>query len=130
MAPPPVSQRAWEEAVGSRIARRTQPLRVERGILYVRVANAAWANELSLLSNDILAQLHARGLRVQALRFHVGRIDPYQADPRFEREVKRAAPADPPLPQEVNERMDAIDDDALRDAVADAAAKSLALGRR
>ena len=33
VAPPPLSLRTWEEAVGSRIARRTQATRCERGVL-------------------------------------------------------------------------------------------------
>lgn len=127
---PPLSLRVWEEAVGSRIARRAQPVRFERGVLYVRVANAAWANELSLLSADIIEQLHTRNMAVESLRFSVGPIDLHQAEPRFEREVKRAPPANPELPPEVTARVTGIDDATLRAAVASAAAKALALSRR
>lgn len=128
--PSPVSLRDWEEAVGSRIARRAQPARVERGVLHVRVANAAWANELSMLADDILAQLHARGLEVEALRFSVGHIDARQAEAPLGREVKRAPPPDAPVPREVTERIDGIGDPELRSAVAGAAARALAMRRK
>jgi len=126
LRPPPVSQSAWEEAVGSRIARRTQPLRLVRGTLHVRVANAAWANELSLLSADILGQLAARGLSVRELRFTVGSIA-RRHSARVPGPVRRAAPADAPLPPTLRRAITAIDDSELSQALAGAAARGLAL---
>ena len=126
LGPPPVSQRDWEEAVGSRVARRTQPLRLERGVLYVRVANAAWSNELSLLADDILAQLTRRGLAVEALRFSVGPISRAQAT-RHHGPPKQAPPPDAELPPELKEQVGAIANPELKDAIAGAAAKLLAL---
>ncbi len=123
---PPVSERDWEEAVGSRVARRTQPLRLERGVLYVRVANSAWANELSLLADDILAQLSARDLTVETLRFSVGTISRAQAT-RHHGPPKMAPPPDAELPDQLKAQMNDIADESLKEALAAAAAKTLAL---
>jgi hypothetical protein len=116
----------WEEAVGSRIARRTEPLRIERGVLKVRVTSAAWANELSLLGDDILAQLAARGVTVRALRFHVGPVSPKELR---QKPVLRAAAPDARLPAKLRELTKAIADDSLRAALSAAAAKTLSMQR-
>src|SRR5262249_27335061 len=50
----PVSARDWEAAVGSRIAARARPVRLDRGVLLVRTATATWAQELALLADAIL----------------------------------------------------------------------------
>ncbi len=124
---PPIDPALWEAAVGSRIARRTQPLRLERGVLSVRVATAAWANELSLLSADILALLVARGIEATQLRFSVGDI---QQPPRRRGKPRRAAPPDAALPETLRERVAAIADDDLKHALSEAAAKSLEVVKR
>jgi predicted nucleic acid-binding Zn ribbon protein len=51
---------SWAELVGPQIAAVTAPESVTPdGVLQVRVATAAWANELSLMSPRILARLNA-----------------------------------------------------------------------
>src|SRR4051812_39818929 len=71
----PVSARDWEIAVGSRIATRTRPVRLTRGTLYVMASSAAWAQELSLLSDGILESLRRVVPDVKALRFQVGPVE-------------------------------------------------------
>jgi predicted nucleic acid-binding Zn ribbon protein len=44
----------WHEIVGERIARRAWPDGLSRGVLWVRVANAAWMHELSFVRAQIL----------------------------------------------------------------------------
>ncbi|HSN98087.1 MAG TPA: DciA family protein, partial [Candidatus Nanopelagicales bacterium] len=53
----PIAFRDWEAAVGSRIAARARPAKLERGVLHVRAASATWAQELALLGDAIAAQL-------------------------------------------------------------------------
>jgi hypothetical protein len=86
---PPISSRDWEVAVGTRIAARTRPLRLERGVLQVIVSSAAWSQELSLLATSIAEQLRARGIKVDSLRFSVGKLEP---DARPPRRPKKRAP--------------------------------------
>lgn len=123
----PVPPRAWERAVGSRIAARARPLRLERGILHVIAASSAWAQELSLLAESIAARLREEGLAVTSLRFRVGDVDaPALARPR---EPPREMPAPVPLPRELRSLVDRVPDDELRLLIEDAASKSLAWDR-
>jgi predicted nucleic acid-binding Zn ribbon protein len=64
----------WAELVGPQIAAVTAPESVTPdGVLRVRVATAAWANELSLMSPKILARLNAgRSGRVKEIRWTPG----------------------------------------------------------
>jgi predicted nucleic acid-binding Zn ribbon protein len=68
---------AWADLVGPQIAAVTAPESVTPdGILRVRVATAAWANELSLMTPRILARLNAgRSGRVKEIRWVPGPLD-------------------------------------------------------
>jgi predicted nucleic acid-binding Zn ribbon protein len=67
----------WAVLVGPQIAAVTSPESVTQdGLLRVRVATAAWANELSLMTPRILARLNAgRTGRVKEIRWSPGPID-------------------------------------------------------
>lgn len=65
----------WAEVVGAQIAGVTEPTSITAdGVLWVRVATAAWMNELSLLAPTIIARLNAVKGRtpVKQLRFRLG----------------------------------------------------------
>lgn len=119
----PMPFRDWEAAVGSRIAARARPLKLERGVLHVRAASSMWAQELSLLGDAITAQLRSRGLPVQSLRFRVGKVEPVARPPW--REEVRPTPKEAPLPVEVRRELGKVADTELRDAIAKAAARNL-----
>src|SRR5262249_46212213 len=61
----PLPLALWELTVGTRIAARTRPLRLEGGVLLVRVATAAWAHELAFLAPEIATRLAQRGVPVE-----------------------------------------------------------------
>ena len=65
---------AWAELVGPQIAAVTAPESVTPdGVLRVRVASAAWANELSLMTPRIIARLNAgRTGRIKEIRWVPG----------------------------------------------------------
>jgi predicted nucleic acid-binding Zn ribbon protein len=67
----------WAELVGPQIAMVTAPDSITPdGVLRVRVATAAWANELSLMSPKILARLNAgRSGRVKQIRWEPGPLE-------------------------------------------------------
>lgn len=67
----------WAELLGPQIASVTQPESITPdGVLRVRVATAAWANELSLMSPRILARLNTgRSGRVKEIRWMPGPLD-------------------------------------------------------
>jgi hypothetical protein len=115
----------WERLVGERISRRTRVGTVRQGTLTIYAATASWANELTFLTDDILARLEPTGLGVNKLRFRVKELGPPQ--PGFG--ARRKAPAPPPrapLPAALIERLEKVDDPELRQAIAEAA--SLAFG--
>ncbi|HXG45016.1 MAG TPA: DUF721 domain-containing protein [Gemmatimonadales bacterium] len=64
----------WARLVGPQIARVTQPESVSAdGLLRVRVATAAWAQELSLMTPRILARINAgRTGRITGIRWLAG----------------------------------------------------------
>lgn len=112
----------WERAVGSRIAVRTRPDRIQRGVLYVVVATSAWAQELSLLSESILEALRPLKPELASLRFQVG--DARWSRPPEGRRVHVPPPAE--LPRDLAAAVDAVEDEELRDAIRTAAATNLA----
>ena len=119
----PIPARDWEAAVGTSIAARARPVRLDRGVLLVRAATATWAQELSLLSDAILAQLRGRGIDVSQLRFKVGPVDAPERPPT--RTEVRTSPPAVPLPASLGAAVALVDDPELRDAIAHAAAKNL-----
>lgn len=50
----------WEEIVGRRIAEHARALRVSDGRLFVEVDSSVWAQELSLMRRQLLAEVNAR----------------------------------------------------------------------
>lgn len=120
---PPVATRDWEAAVGTRIAARARPTKLERGVLLVRAASATWAHELTLLADAIIEQLRARGVAVESLRFFVGSVDPPERPP-WRKEV-RTSPPEAPLPTDVRRELARVTDEDLRATIARAAAKNL-----
>jgi hypothetical protein len=121
---PPVSDRIWKAAVGARIADRSRPMALERGVLTIRAATSVWANELQLLSEPIRERLRERGVRVDELRFRVGAIDPPPRPP--ERRHTRVVPAPAALPGEIARSLEAVDDLELRETLEAAARANLA----
>ena len=113
----------WRRAVGARIAARTRPGRVQGGELTIYVATAVWAQELSLLSAEMVPRLRAAGLDVHGVRFRV--------DAGLGRAAQPTARKNPPkpdtsrLPRELAEQLLSIEDLELRAAVANAAASWL-----
>jgi hypothetical protein len=117
-----IPRETWRRIVGDRIARRTEPGGLWSGVLTIYVASAPWAQELSLLTSELLERLKPLNLSIESVRFHVRqRIQGPAAGP------KRRPAARAPLPSELQRRVDSIDDPELRQVIADAA--ELWLGR-
>jgi len=123
----PLPPRAWYDAVGDRVARRTRPLRLERKVLTVRAATAVWAQELSFLAPAIIERLTALGCDVESLRFCVGPVEPPSREPK-PLPVK-SVPTPRPLPKELSLAIARIEDTSLRHTIARAATANLAWQR-
>lgn len=118
----------WRRAVPERVFMRARPVRLQNGVLWVHTATSAWASELEHVKEQLLAsvQKHAPDARVKGLRFRVGPLPELPTTTRPE--TPRAAPIPVAiLPESLARALAAIDDDALRDAIGQAA--SVALNR-
>jgi predicted nucleic acid-binding Zn ribbon protein len=95
---PHMAKAIWARTVGPQVAGVTQPVAIRGGdVLVVRVKNGVWANELTLLKDDILRRLN-RGLGGSVLAdifFTAGGLRP--------EEPAREAPSEPsPEPEDLD----------------------------
>ena len=116
----PMDRERWRRAVGDRIAARAEPGWLKGSVLTVVAASAAWAQELSLLSDEIRRRLAQHGLAVQGLRFVVRDGAGYQYAHQRRPVVSREA-----LPSELREKLAAVTDPELAAAIAEAAGFAL-----
>ena len=71
-------QGRWAEVAGEAVATESEPVSERDGVVTVRCSSAVWANELQLLSEDLLGRLNAalaeagRRAPVRGLRFVSG----------------------------------------------------------
>ena len=49
----------WEEIVGPEIGKKVKPQRITRGTLYISVTTSTWANELSLMSGQLIKKINS-----------------------------------------------------------------------
>lgn len=117
-----IDRDTWRRLLGDRVARRTEPGGLSGGVLTVYVASAPWAQELSLLSGELLERLKPLRLTINSVRFRVRQQIQGSATPAKRRPAARA-----PLPSELRQRVESVDDPELRQVIADAA--ELWLGR-
>lgn len=120
----PISGPLWRTIVGPRVADRALPVKLDSGVLVIRAATSAWAQELSLLSETLIERLRAHGIEVAKLSFRTGPIDPPARPPERRKSTKVPRPA--PLPAAIEGTLAQVDDDELRSAIAGAIAQSLA----
>ena len=72
-------QSAWPGAVGEAIAREATPVSEREGVVTVACRSATWAQELDLLSGEIIDQIRQKlpaGSALESLRF-VASQDPF-----------------------------------------------------
>jgi hypothetical protein len=113
---------AWPDAVGQELARRTEVVALDRGVLRVKVPDLRWQRQLVRMRADILSRLRrvAAGAAPRALGFVVGQVE--------ERPGTQAAPAEAPpapAPASVANAAAAIPDPELRARFLAAAARYL-----
>ena len=120
----PIPRNEWRAAVGPRIADRAQPISIERGVLTIKVATSVWANELHMLTSELLARLKLRGFAVIALRFRVAPLDTVGRPP--ERRATRKVPPPASLEPELRALVANVADTELRAAIEQAARANLA----
>ena len=100
----------WQEIVGEKIARQSQPESLSNGVLQVRVANSAWLHHLRFLERDLRQKLNKElpSLEIKELRFRQGPLD--QAEP-----VKSSSsPEEMQDPQTHQEKPEPLEPNQLR----------------
>ena len=121
---------AWPSAVGEELARRTELVALDRGVLRVRVADLRWQRTLQRMRGEILGRLRrvAGGATPHALGFVTGEIAAPDIPPR---PLTKApdTPA-PPAPEEVVAAAAAIPDADVRARFLATAGRYLARFRR
>ncbi|MCP4448808.1 MAG: DUF721 domain-containing protein [Myxococcales bacterium] len=120
----------WASVVGPRVADRTLPDRLEKGVLWVRVESSTWMHQLNFMKEDIIAKANdlCGEEVVKDLHFHLGRHsrkanDPLSAAVRIRRPPLPArplpAPARGPALRAIEDEAAAVADDELREAIID-----------
>lgn len=118
----------WPDAVGEEIARNAWPARIARdGTLRVAVSSSSWAFELAQLESEIAARLReALGKDAPPrLRFAPGPLPEPRAEGVKRVKEERRKPTEAER-AEAERIASTIGDEELREAVARAAAESLA----
>ena len=67
-------QQQWARAVGKALAKRTQPVSVRRGVLYVRTDEPGTGYALSLEKPAVLRALNAAGVPVEEIAMLAGEL--------------------------------------------------------
>lgn len=67
----------WQEIVGRDIARNTEPSKLRGGVLYIKVSNSIWMQQLQFLKEEIIKRIHQeiKGVGLDDLRLFIGKID-------------------------------------------------------
>ncbi|HEY3676819.1 MAG TPA: DUF721 domain-containing protein [Candidatus Tumulicola sp.] len=88
---------AWPEIVGADIARNSQPVRIDRGTLWIVTTSGAWGQQLTFLTDRLLAAIGERTPQtiVERLRFRVGKISGIRRAPKG-RNGLALRPVEPP----------------------------------
>ena len=124
----------WNKIVGDRIAAKTFPDGLEKGVLWVRVTTSAWLHELSFIKDTIVQKANAEigANRVTEVRLHLGERrsrtdDPLAPTIKIRRIVSRKrelpTPASGHVLQGIQDEVDAVEDEDLRQAILNARRK-------
>ena len=118
---------AWPAAVGPELARRTEVVALDRGLLRIKVPDAGWQKNLQRIRGDLLSRLRrvAGGVSPYALGFVVGTVAP-APEPASE-PAPTPSPGPPPcVPPGLAEAARSIPDAEIRARFEAAAGRYLA----
>jgi hypothetical protein len=122
----------WPAVVGSRFAARTWPEDVRDRVLWVRVSNHSWMQELSFAKAKLIERIHeltGDPPLIDDVRFHLGGkrkddLTDVRAAIRQRRPIRRRrplpAPATGPRLAQIERECQAVEDPELREVIAEA----------
>jgi len=107
----------WNEAVGQDIAAHAEPEIIRGTVLWIRVTDSVWMQQLHLLKTQLLERLNSRlkEERLSDLRFqldvHAG-SEPEQKPPKAKRRKKTAS-----VPQSLDRMIGQLDSSEMQEAL-------------
>lgn len=114
----------WTKIVGREIAQNTEPSRLRGGVLYVKVSNPIWMQQLQFLKEIIIKKIHQeiKEVVVDDLRLFIGQIDcppkdyllPTQENGEKNTLLKKEQEISPFIPKEIAEKIARIRDPEMR----------------
>lgn len=113
----------WKDIVGHEIGQNTEPSRLRGGVLYVKVSNPIWMQQLQFLKEVIIKKIHQKikEAGVDDLRLFIGKIDSDPSDYLFSTAKNREEDilmnkqeVNPFIPKEIAEKIAQIRDPEIR----------------
>jgi len=122
---------AWEEAVGEGVAKRTEPMRIENRVLFLKVANSVWMQQLQFMKELILKKLHEKtGINfLQDLRFFIGEVDNLDRGRRRQSPKRDLPPLSESDTQNIAREVSGVEDPEMKKILADLYSRALAVER-
>ncbi len=108
---------AWPAAVGAELARRTEVVAFERGVLRIRVPDGSWRANLFRMRGEIIGRLRkiVGAAAPRSLAFVEGTVAGTTAAPSEPAPEPAPVPASVPLPADLVAAAQSIGDRELRD---------------
>ena len=113
----------WNDLVGEQIAKRAQPERLRNRILFVRVSNSVWMQELQTMKPMLLERIHKalKKAGIDDIRFRLGQVpspQPSLTPPATTTEIAASS-----LSPDLEAHLERIQDDELKDLMRNAMLK-------
>ncbi len=122
---------AWNEAVGRGVAERTQPMRIENGVLFLKVTNSVWMQQLQFMKELIRKKLYEKtGVElVQDLRFFIGEVEnPYKLEGRQSSKRDWPIPSEPEM-ENIARQVSGVQDLEMRKMLAEIFSRALSMAK-
>lgn len=111
----------WEGAVGSRIARHSQPKRFRDNVLWVSVDNSIWMQQLKFLEGQIREKLNqiTGSPMVEKIRFEIGEINfsPQQDPGKDDLPRWQDTPLDNKVQENIEKEVAVLKDEELKESL-------------
>jgi len=122
---------AWEEAVGEAVAKRTEPMRIKNRILYLKVTNSVWMQQLQFMKEVIVKKLHEKtGIDfLQDIRFFIGEVGPMDKEAKGGNLKRDLTPLSGSDWEQINKEVSGVQDPEMQEILSGLYSKALAAER-
>jgi hypothetical protein len=122
---------AWKEAVGEEVAKRTEPIRIKNRILYLKVTNSVWMQQLQFMKELIVKKLHEKtGIDfLQDIRFFIGEMGHLDKEERGEGLQRDLTPLSGSDWEHIAKEVSAVQDPEMQKVLSGLYSKALAAER-